>query len=176
MVSIHDADDTAKLSGYTVTFTNFTVATSMGGIARTRTLNGTASLMPNDAGGFLASTNIDFNFDFADSGRARIQGTYSTMNQAAYTPDPSAGDDLFASGTVTFTGTGSLSRMFSNMGQSRSVIRETTTPLHWNRDCRAQNADSSGFDSGTLVFRDNQRGRVQMQFNGCGAPTITTGG
>ena len=176
MVSIHDADDSAKLSGYTVTFTNFTVATSVGGLVRTRTLNGTASLMPNDAGGFQTSTNIDYMFDFADSGRTRIQGTYTAMNQSMYTPDPSAGDDVFASGNVTLTGTGTLSRMFANTGQSRSVVRETTTPLHWNRDCRRQNADSSGFDSGTLVFQDNQRGRLQLQFNGCGAATITTGG
>ena len=176
MVSIHDADDSARRSGYTITFTNFTVATTVGGLVRTRSLNGTASLMPNDAGGFQTSINVDFAFDLNDAGRSRIQGTYTTMSQAMYTPDPTAGDDVFASGTVTLTGTGTLTRMYAGTGQSRTLTRETPTPLHWNRDCRMQNPDSTGFDSGTVLFRDNQRSRVQVQFNGCAAGTISTGG
>ena len=176
MVSIHDTDDSAKRSGYTVTFTNFTVTTSAGSLARTRTLNGTASLMPNDAGGFEATTNLDVVFDIADSGRTRIQGTYTSMNQGTYTPDANAGDDILASGNVVLSGTGTLTRMFANMGQSRTLTRATPAPLHWNRDCRVQNPDSSGFDSGTIVFQDNMQNKLQLQFNGCAAATITTGG
>lgn len=45
--------------------------------------------------------------------------------------------------------------------------------LQWSRSCRTNTADAAGFDGGALVFNDDAGGALQMQFNGCGGPTIT---
>jgi len=173
-VLVADADDSLKPSGFTVTFSNFTVSTSDSGVSRVRTLNGTASLTPTGVGSFQSATNLTIVFNFADPNGAASQGTYTQMGQGTYTADPSAGTDVFASGMVNLLGTGTLNRSFNGSQQSRTVTRSTNPQLHWNRSCRAQNPDSFGYDSGTLVYQDNQGSKVQLQFNGCGAPTATS--
>jgi hypothetical protein len=175
-ISIMDSDDNVKPSGFTVVLTNFSVTTSAGGNTRTRTLNGAATLTSSGDGRFQSDTALTVDFDFSDAGRTRVQGSYSSMGQATYTPDSSAGDDTFAAGIVTLSGTGMLTRMFEGNTQSRMLTRQTNPPLHWNRSCRMHNPESSGFDYGTLVYEDDHGSRVQLQFNGCGNPTVTTTG
>jgi hypothetical protein len=172
-VSIADADDNSKNSGFTITFTNFNVTTIVGGRTRSRTVNGTAILTPV-GGTFQGATNLTTVFDLTDSNGDRAQGTYAAVEQGTYTPDASAGVDLFASGTVNLLGTGMLSRVVNGVTQTRTVTRQTNPQLHWNRGCKAQNADSLGYDAGTLLYQDNQGSELQMQFNGCGNPKITT--
>jgi hypothetical protein len=173
-IAISDDDDNAKNSGFKVTFTDFTVTTMVNGRFRMRTLNGTAMLMPLDGGAFESITNLTLAFDFSDQDSAHLRGTYTTMGKGTYTPDSS--NDIFASGTVMFSGTATLTRMTDDASQSRTVTRQTQPQLHWNRDCRKQNPDAAGFDAGTLVYRDEQGSTVQLQFNGCGSPTVTTSG
>ena len=173
-IAIADADDATKLSAYTVTFTDFSVTTSVAGNVRARTLNGTATWTPTDAGAFQSVTSITVAFDLTDAGRSPIQGTYSAMGLATYTPDASPEGDVFASGTASLSGTGTLTRMFDGVSQSRSITRQTNPPLHWNRGCRTQNADSPGFDFGTLVYQDDKGDKIELQFNGCGSANVTT--
>jgi hypothetical protein len=175
-VAITDTDDSAKLSGFSVTFTNFTVATTVAGRSRTRTLNGTATLAPATPSTFQSTTDLSVAFDFADPGAAHTLGTCSTKGQGTYMADPTVGTDVFAGGTVTFSGASTLSRTIAGASQSRPVARQTNSPLHWNRGCFAQNADSLGYDSGTLVYQDDRGSRVEVRFNGCGSPTIITSG
>jgi hypothetical protein len=172
-VTIADADDNSKLSGFTVTFTNFNVVTVFNGKTRNRMVNGTATLTP--AGGMLQSaTNLTVVYDFSDSSNKRAQGTYTTMGQGTYTPDTNVGSDTFAMGTVNLTGQATLQRLVNGATQSRTVTRQTNPQLHWNRSCKTQNNDSLGFDSGTLLYQDNQGSQLQLKFNGCSNPDITT--
>jgi hypothetical protein len=173
-IAITDGDDNAKLSGFMVTFKNFSVATTVGGSTRTRTLDGTANLMSSGSGMFQTDTALTVMFDFADEGVTRTQGSYSALNQGTYTPDADAGDDVLAGGSITLSGTGMLTRSVGNATQTRSVTRQTNPPLHSTRACRTQYPESAGFDSGTVVFQDNNGSKIQVQFNGCGNKIITT--
>jgi hypothetical protein len=172
-VSIADTDDNSKASGFTITYTNFTVTTVIGGRTRTRTTNGTSILTPV-GGTFQATHNLTVQYNLVDSNGKQAQGTWQTMGQGTYTPDASAGTDTFASGSVNLTGTGQLTRVISGVTQTRTVTRQTNPVLHWNRICKTQNPDSLGYDGGTLLYQDNQGSQLQLVFNGCSNPKITS--
>jgi hypothetical protein len=172
-ISIADADDNNKLSGFTVTFTNFNVVTVIGSLTRNRTVNGTATLTPSGTA-FQSSTNLTILYDLSDQNGKRAQGTYTTMGQGIYTPDPAAGADTFALGTVNLTGQATLQRVINGANQTQTVVRQTNPNLHWNRSCRTQNADSLGYDSGTLLYQGSQGSQLKITFSGCDNPKIDT--
>ena len=98
------------------------------------------------------------------------------MNEfAAYTPTAGQSDP-FASGTVSLSGQGTLSRSFQGVQQSRVVARSTNPSLHWNAACRAADPTATGYDSGTVLYADDMGGTLQVVFNGCENPTITNNG
>ncbi len=125
-------------------------------------------------GAFQSSTNLTVAFDFTDANGDKATGTWTTNDQGTYTPDPNVGTDIFAMGTVNLTGTSTLQRAFNGQNQSRMVTRQTNPQLHWNRSCKTQTADSIGYDSGTLIYQDTAGSQLQLKFNGCGNPSITS--
>jgi hypothetical protein len=171
-VIITDADDNSPTGGMSIVFTNFVVNTSISnGDSFARTLNGSISMLPQ-AGTFVSQRNLTIAFDFKDKNGNEAVGTHVMSEQAVYTPDPGL-TDPFTSGSVNLTGQGTLSRVFQGVNESRVVTRSTNPPLHWNRSCRATDATSSGFDSGTLIYTDDQNGVFRLVFKDCGAPTAS---
>jgi hypothetical protein len=171
-VTITDADDNSALGGMSIVFNNFVVNTAIiDGDSRSRTLNGSISMLPS-AGTFVTSRNLSLAFDFAAKSGNRAQGTHVMAEQATYTPDPGL-TDPFASGSVNLSGQGTLSRVFQGVNESRIVTRTTNPALHWNRSCRAQDPTAAGFDAGTLIYTDDKAGTFRLAFSGCGAPTAS---
>lgn len=173
-VSVVDTDDTSPTAGLTITFTNFVVSVAQtNGVNRSRTLNGTSKLAPSTGNSFLATRNMTIAFDFSDPNQQSVQGTDTSQAVATYTPDADAGGDPFASGTVNVTGTDVLARNFQGTNTSRQITRSSNPALHWNRSCRTQDPNSSGYDAGTLIYQDSTGGSLRLTFSGCGAPTVS---
>lgn len=173
VVSITDADDSSAVGGMFIVFNNFVVNTAISnGDVRLRTLNGSVSMLPS-AGTFVTSRNLSLAFDFSDHAGNRAQGTHVMSEQATYTPDAGL-TDVFASGTVVLSGQGTMMRVFQGVNQSRVVTRTTSPSLHWNRNCRAQDPLQTGFDSGVLLYSDDQGGKFTVTYSGCGSPNATT--
>jgi hypothetical protein len=171
-VIITDADDTNPLGGMAMVFSNFVVNTAItNGDSRSRTLNGSISMLPSGAT-FVTNRNLSLAFDFLDKSGNRATGTHVMAEQAIYTPDAGL-TNPFASGTVNLTGQGTLSRAFQGVNESRIVTRATNPLLHWNRSCRAQDPTNSGFDAGTLIYTDDKGGIFRLVYSGCGSPTAT---
>jgi hypothetical protein len=172
-VTITDADDNSKVSGFTITFTNFKVVTVIGNRTRSRVTNGTATLAPV-GNSFQSMINVTVAYDLTDSNGNSAVGTATIANQGQYTPDASVGSDTFAMGAVNLTGQTVLQRVINGATQSRTVTRQTNPQLHWNRSCKTQNAESLGYDSGTLLYQDTQGSQLQITFDGCKNPKIDT--
>jgi hypothetical protein len=174
-LKIEDADDEAPNAGFTVTYDNLVVkVVANDGTIRSRALNGTSTIMPTGNGSYQVSNDLAIAFVTLDAGQPQIQGSIVSKEGATYTPDANVNmADPFASGIVDLTGSVVLDRTFQGTQVTRDVTRSTNPKLHWNRDCRRQNPNLDGFDSGTLVYQDTSGGALQLQYNGCAAPTVT---
>jgi hypothetical protein len=170
-VTITDGDDHSSTSGYAIAFDNFVVSVSIPGNARSRTLNGTISMVAA-TGAFRTTRNLTVAFDQSNNPNERITGTNVMSEAADYAPDAGQADP-FAGGVVNLSGQSTLSRSFLGTEQSRTVTRSTRPPLHWSGSCRAATPTAPGFDSGTLTYVDNEGGSVQVTFNGCSNQNVT---
>jgi hypothetical protein len=172
-VAITDTNDASVTGGFSATFTNFVVnVVRNDGTTRNRTLNGTTTFAPGLNNTFQGTRNLTIAFVSQDPNQTQITGTLVSQETATYTPDSTA-TDPFAAGTVSLAGTSTLTRSFQGSNVTRVVTRSTNPNLHWNRSCRTQNALSSGFDSGTLIYRDDAGSTATIVYSGCGTPSVT---
>lgn len=166
MVTITDSNDASATGGLSMTFTSFfvSVVDNGDGTTRVRTLDGTATFGPSSGGTFQGTHDLTIAYSFSNPGETPTEGTLVTHGTAVYTPDAPGSADPLASGVVELGGEG-------NTG-AHAITRSTNPPLHWSRSCRTQSSDSSGFDGGNLLFKDDIGSTLQLQFMGCRAPAI----
>jgi len=150
-VSEHDYDDQDALSGYEAHINDLSLSGSSSGSSYNLTENMDWVLTRGAPGNYALDYN--FSIDMSSSGgSSSTSGYFALDGKPTYVADSPSSP--FASGTFTFDG----KVTFEDSGARYVVTRKSTAGgVHYNDSC-------SGFDSGSVVYHDQ---------NGGGSATVT---
>lgn len=163
-VVVEDASDADAHAGFKVSYDAFAVRVQdENGVARSRTLNGTATLEARGVD-FLITQNVENVMRLERPESPSVEATYTGPITAVYTPDASvAGSDPFAVGSVIVAGRATL----EEGGLFYALDRSASPPLHWNRGCRGASPAGVGYDEGVFQVASSGGLRARVEFRSC---------